>query len=182
MVDSPVISSERLHLVPLTTEFMQASLRADWEQAGRLLGAPLTADWSDAQDLLALRIKQLEADPTLQRWLLRAMVRRADRVVVGRIGFHEAPGPEHYREIAPGAAEFGFEVFGPYRRQGYAIEAARALMQWAHEEHRVPRFVLTISPQNLPSQALAAKLGFVRIGSHMDDVDGEEDILILECP
>lgn len=36
---------------------------------------------------------------------------------------------------------------------------------------------MTIRPDNRPSQALTAQLGFVRIGSHIDDVDGLEDIL-----
>jgi RimJ/RimL family protein N-acetyltransferase len=54
---------------------------------------------------------------------------------------------------------------------------AEALMQWAHQVHGVTRFVVTIRPDNAPSQALAAGLGFVRIGSHIDEVDGLEDIL-----
>ena len=50
-------------------------------------------------------------------------------------------------------------------------------MRWAHQVHGVTRFVLSIRPDNTASQALAAGLGFVRIGSHIDEVDGLEDIL-----
>jgi RimJ/RimL family protein N-acetyltransferase len=174
------IHSERLDLILLTPEFMRAILAHDMTTAEHLLGAKLPADWTDCERLLMLRLNQLEADPSLQPWLLRSMVRRSDRTMVGRIGFHETPGPEHYREIAPGAAEFGFEVFEPFRRQGYAHEASQALMQWANCEHGVSRFVVTIAPENAASQALAAKLGFVRIGSHIDEFDGLEDILELQ--
>lgn len=73
--------------------------------------------------------------------------------------------------------EFGFTVFAPHRRKGYAREASQALMDWAHSEHGVKDFVLTISPDNLPSQRLAAELGFSRIGEHVDEVDGIEHIL-----
>ena len=52
-----------------------------------------------------------------------------------------------------------------------------ALMRWAHEDHGVTRFVLSIRPDNTASQNLAASLGFARIGSHLDEVDGLEDIL-----
>ena len=52
-------------------------------------------------------------------------------------------------------------------------------MGWARECHGVLRFVMTIRPDNVASQSLAASLGFVRIGSHIDEVDGLEDI--LEC-
>jgi ribosomal-protein-alanine N-acetyltransferase len=173
------IHTDRLDLVPFTAEFLHASLDGDLATAEELLGVPLPATWPESPDTLARRLRQLEADPSLEPWLLRAIVLREVHTMVGHIGFHEAPGPEHYREIAPGAAEFGYTICGPYRRRGYAREAALALMDWAHREHGVPRFVLTISPDNLPSQALATHLGFVRIGSHIDEVDGLEDILLL---
>jgi RimJ/RimL family protein N-acetyltransferase len=41
----------------------------------------------------------------------------------------------------------------------------------------VTKFVLSIRPDNAASQALAAELGFVRVGSHPDEVDGLEDVL-----
>ena len=59
-------------------------------------------------------------------------------------------------------------------------EACLALMGWAQAANGVQNFVLTIRPDNTASQALAAQLGFVRIGSHEDDVDGIEDILELK--
>ena len=34
-----------------------------------------------------------------------------------------------------------------------------------------------VAPGNTASQNLAAQLGFKRIGSHMDEIDGEEDVL-----
>lgn len=176
------IHSDRLQLIPFTAAFMRASLAHDLAKAEGLLGVSLPATWPDCPDLLALRLRQLEADPTLAPWLLRAIVLRSEQQMVGHIGFHEAPGPEHYREIAPGAAEFGFEIYESYRRRGYAREASLALMEWAHGEHGVTRFVLTIRPDNVPSQSLAASLGFVRIGSHIDEVDGLEDILEYRWP
>jgi len=175
---SATIYSDRLDLIPFTADFMRASLARNLPEAERLLGVPLPATWPEFPDKLARRLRQLEEDPSLEPWLIRAIVLRDEHIKVGHIGFHEAPGPEHYREIAPGAAEFGYNIYEPYRRRGYAREAALALMHWAHREHSVPRFVLTISPENLPSQALAANLGFVRIGSHIDEVDGPEDILV----
>jgi [ribosomal protein S5]-alanine N-acetyltransferase len=174
-----IIHSERLDLIPLTPEFMRASLNQELVEAERILGVSLPTDWPDCPRLLEMRLKQLEEDPSLQPWLLRTMVLRSNRAAVGHIGFHEAPGPEHYREIAPGAAEFGFTVYSPFQRRGYAREASLALMQWAHQSQGVTRFVLTIRPDNAPSQALASQLGFVRIGSHIDEIDGLEDILEL---
>ena len=127
--------------------------------------------------MLGLRLRQLEEDPAVSPWLLRAMVSRADRCLVGYIGFHTAPGPAYLEPYSPGAVELGFTVFPPYRRRGYARESCNTLIRWAREFHGVTRFVMTIRPDNIASQSLAKSLGFIKIGSHIDDVDGLEDIL-----
>jgi ribosomal-protein-alanine N-acetyltransferase len=172
-----VIQSERLDLIPLTSAFMRASLQCDVHEAERLLECSLPVQWPNCCDVLARRLRELENDPTLQPWLLRAMVLRRERVMVGHIGCHTAPGADYLKPYSPGAVEFGYQVYPPYRRRGYAREASLALMRWARAEHGVTNFVVSISPDNKASQALAAKLGFTRIGSHIDEVDGLEDIL-----
>jgi ribosomal-protein-alanine N-acetyltransferase len=171
------IYSERLDLVPLNPALLRAMLEHDLAEARRILGVPIPEGLLDSTDVLSLRLKQLELDPTLQPWSLRAMVLREGGVMVGHIGFHTAPGEEYLRPYAPGGVEFGFTVYPPFLRQGYAREASKALMHWAHQNHGVTSFVLSIRPDNAASQALAAELGFERIGSHIDEVDGVEDIL-----
>ncbi len=177
------IASERLDLIPMTPAFLRASLEGKVAEAERVLGIGLPEEWpGEYATVLALRLEQLEGEPGLQPWLLRAMTLRASGDMVGSIGFHSAPGPDYLDSIAPGAVEFGFSVFPPFRGRGYAYEASVALMWWARTDHRVAKFVLSIRPDNTPSQGLAAKLGFVRIGSHMDEIDGDEDILEYRAP
>jgi RimJ/RimL family protein N-acetyltransferase len=172
------ICSDRLDLIPMTPAFMRASLNHNIHEAEQHLQLSLPEGWPEERaDLLSLRLKQLEDDPALQPWLLRAMALRGSGIMVGHIGFHTAPGADYLRPFSPGAAEFGFSVFPFFRRQGYAREASVALMRWARQAHNVRSFVMTIRPDNLASQALAAQLGFVRIASHIDEVDGLEDIL-----
>lgn len=175
-----MISSQRLDLIPLTPPFLRASLAGNVGAAARLLGAELPADWPEYPDVLALRLEQIEQEPAFQPWSLRAMVWRKKRVVVGHIGFHTMPGAEYLQAFAPGAVEFGFSVFPEFRRQGFGREAAAALMTWAHKVNGVNWFVLSIRPDNTASQALAFRLGFVKISSQIDDVDGPEDILELK--
>ena len=177
-IDDPTHPLPRLDLFPMTPPFLQASLEGNLAEAMRHLPASLPDGWPGEHSwLLKIRLPQLEKKPELQPWLVRAMVDRSLGAMVGFIGFHGPPGDESLKEFSPNAAEFGFTVLPPYRRQGYAQEASLALMQWATREHGVTEFVLTISPDNFASQALAAKLGFVRIGSHMDESDGPEDVL-----
>jgi RimJ/RimL family protein N-acetyltransferase len=173
------IQSARLDLVPMTPEFLQASLDGDLAAAAATIGLTVPADWLEELDLMRIRLDQLRADSGLQPWLLRAIGLRSERLMIGHIGFHTRPGADYLADLAPGAVEFGYTIFAHFRRQGYAREAAQALMGWATREQGVSRFVVSISPQNIASLSLAQQLGFQRIGSHIDEEDGPEDIFEL---
>jgi RimJ/RimL family protein N-acetyltransferase len=176
------IESERLTLIPMTPACLEACLAGNLVLASRLLDLTVQPDWLPEQRLMQRRLAQLCQDPTLEPWLLRAMGLRRERLMIGHIGFHTRPGPDYLRDLAPGGVEFGYSVFAAFRRQGYATEAAAALMAWAHCEHQVTRFVVSISPANTPSLRIAQHLGFRKIGMHMDEEDGPEDIFLREIP
>jgi [ribosomal protein S5]-alanine N-acetyltransferase len=175
------IRTSRLDLIPMTPAFLRASLDGEAAAAEAELGAKLPHMWPDDRSLLILRLEQLQAAPALQPWLLRAITLRGSREMVGYIGFHTAPGAAYLEPWSPGGVEFGFSVFPAHRRNGYARESASALMRWAREDHGVGSFVVTIGPRNHASVSLAAALGFVRVGSHVDDVDGPEDVFVLDA-
>ena len=179
---TPIIQSERLDLIPMTPAVLRALLAGNSGEAGELLGLWVPADWDLPQFVLELRRREIEENPGLQPWLLRAISLREQGLFVGHIGFHTAPGAEYLAELSPGGVEFGYGVLEPWRRRGIATEAIEAMMRWAREEHQVQRFVVSISPDNLPSLGLAAKLGFRKIGSHIDELDGPEDIFERSYP
>jgi len=164
----------------MSVEFLEASLIGDRERAAELLDAEVPPGWPDIPEILAMRRAQLVADPDLRPWLLRSMRERVEGRFIGHIGFHTGPGQDYLDEYLPGGIEFGYTVFASHRRRGYAREAALGLMNWALRSQGITRFVVSISPRNDPSQGLARSLGFVRIGRHLDEVDGEEDVLGLE--
>jgi RimJ/RimL family protein N-acetyltransferase len=168
----------RLALVPMTLPFLTASLTGDRATLGRLIDAIVPDEWPDSEDLLRVRIKQLRRDPALEPWLLRAIVERDRRTMIGHVGFHGAPGAAHLDPYAPYAAEFGYTVFPASRGRGYATEAARGLMQWAARTQHVQNFVVSIRPDNAPSLAIAQNLGFRRVGQHIDEVDGLEYVFL----
>jgi RimJ/RimL family protein N-acetyltransferase len=152
------VSSARLDLVLLSPEFLAAVVARDIDRAQRVQPFALPAGWLDssATKYLDLRLAQIRDDPSATPWLVRLLVRRADAQVVGHITFHAPPD-------RAGRAEIGYTVCEPYRRQGYATEAARAMMAWA-TARGAHRFVLSISPANEPSLALADRMGFTRTG------------------
>lgn len=175
---SAVVRSERLDLIPMTAAFLRASIAGDLAAAATELELSLPADWPAIRSVLELRLGQLEATPELEPWLLRAIKLRSTGEMIGHIGFHTAPGAAYLSEWCSFGVEFGCTILPTHRRKSYAREASTALMQWAQARHAVAAFVVTISPHNPASLALAKSLGFVRVGSHIDEVDGFEDIFL----
>lgn len=156
---------------------MEALLVGDSAGALRLLECRVDGDLllnDMSRGVLEMRLGQVRRDLSVQPWLIRAIVDRDSGVMVGHTGFHTAPCPEYLAAIAPDGVELGYTIDAPYRRRGYATEAAFALMHWAYALHGQCCFVLSVSPQNLPSTTMAESLGFVKCGSHIDDEDGLE--------
>ena len=102
--------------------------------------------------------------------------------MIGHTGFHTRPAPDYLAPYAADAIEIGYTIYPPYRRQGYAREALEAMIRWAHQAYDVPRFIASVSPDNIASGALLARTGFRRIASFIDDVDGLEYVMLLDTP
>jgi len=119
-----------------------------------------------AIDLVRFRREQVGKDPARMPWLLRAMVLRSRRAMVGFVNFHGPPGVNDIG--AAGAVELGWTVFPAHRRKGYATETARALMDWATAVHGIRSFVSSTTPDNVASLRVHEKLGFTRTGQIVD--------------
>lgn len=171
--DDALVTTDRLHLVPLPLPLLDAVLRGDWERAGALASFPLTGQtFAGDRYVLELRQAQLRADPGIEAWLYRVAVDRATGQVVARIGFHAAPD-------ADGTVEVGYSVQPEHRGQGLATEMAAGLIAWARA-HGARRVLASTAPSNLASQAVIAKLGFHRTGEQMDEIDGLEWVFTLD--
>ena len=171
---SAIIQTKRLDLIPLSPAVIRAAMDGDRAKMGQLLGVSVPATWEIRREFLELQLRDLEANPGLQSWLIRGISLRDEGRLIGDIGFHSAPVA--VPAPSPKTVELGYSVLEAWRRRGFAQEAIEAMIQWACDRHRVHRFVLSISPENQPSQALAAKLGFWKIGSKIDELDGPEEI------
>ena len=171
---SDIIRSRRLELVSMGPALLEALLVRDYTRAAHIGGFHIPDDLVLSEETLQRRLRQLRTRPEIQFWLLRAMVIRPSQTMCGRIGFHSEPGPEDLRHVAADGVELGYEVGEPFRRRGFAKEAAIALMRWTFENHRQRCFVLSINPSNEVSLAMAHSLGFREMGSHIDERDGLE--------
>lgn len=162
-----VITTARTDLILLDAETLAALAGARWADAAARSGIaiPSIDAAGDVRNFARRRDDVLRA-PADATWYLRAIVLRDTRLMAGRISFHGPP--------EDGVAELGYSVFPPLRRRGLAREAAEAMMAWAHREHGVGRFRLSIGDWNTPSLSMAAAMGFTRRGEQMDPEDGLE--------
>jgi len=172
--------SERLALVRMSEDFLRRGLRATACSEVRIDETFVADEWLAEKWLIRQRLSQYRADSAYREWGVWAIVLRTKGQMIGHIGFHTPPNAPYLRPYAENAVEFGFAIYRPFRRQGFATEAASALMHWAIQAHRITRFVLSISPLNLASARVAEKLEFRRIGQWEDDQDGTEDVFLLE--
>lgn len=180
--DWQTVETPRLILRTLPQPALQALAAGDRAEASRLSHCDLGTFPDDQLSIVTVRLKDVGDDPDYLPWSLRAMALKPGLRFVGHFNFHSKPNADYLKELAPGAVEMGYYVLPEFRRQGLAEEAALGMMDWAARTHGVARFVISIRPENGPSVAMARKLCFARIGSHIDEEDGYEDILARDAP
>jgi ribosomal-protein-alanine N-acetyltransferase len=175
-VDVSAIRTSRFELVSMSLAFMRHLAAGDFEAASTEMGATVPPTLrEDLVDFLNYRIPALEADPTIQPWIGRAIVARTGdgrRAAIGTIGFHGAPDEQ-------GRVEIGYSVEPSWRRRGVATECVDALLSWA-EGQGVSRFRASVAPDNEPSLAIIRRLGFRQVGSQIDEIDGLELVFDLD--
>ena len=166
-----IVRTPRFDLVPVELPVLEALLDGDVARAREVAPFALDATTFAGDDhVMRLRRDQLRADPSELPWLLRAVVDRESGRVVGRIGFHAPP--------VDGTVEVGYVVAPEWRRRGVAVEVTSAMLDLARAAG-VRRCLASFSPGNAGSRAVLARLGFVRVGEQVDEVDGPEEVHAL---
>ncbi len=175
-MDVPAIPSPRFELVSMSLAFMRHLHAGDFDAASAEMGAlvPRTLR-EDLVDFLHYRIPALEADPSIQPWIGRAIVATLPdgrREAIGTIGFHGPPDES-------GRVEIGYSVEPSWRGRGVATECVAALLAWA-EAQGISRFRASVAPGNDASLAIIRRLGFREVGSQIDEIDGLELVFELD--
>ena len=171
-----LIETPRLRLELLTEPALAALAAGDRDAASAAQGLAFPADFPLGPGSLFLnwQLERTRAETRNPPWCTRAVRLRDDGEVIGHAGFHGPPW-------MIGRAEIGYSISEAHRRQGFATEAANALVEWAFAqgEHRVYASVL---PTNAPSLRVVAKLDFQHVGQQIDDVDGLEYVFAKDAP
>jgi len=169
----PALVTDRLRLVPVTLDAIEAVLDHDKARAEAVVGATFPDAWPN-DDLVALGFPYsraaLRADPEIRLWGDSLVLLRDEPRVVGSVVFHGHP--------ANGIAEVAYSVEESSRCRGYAIEATRACVEWALAQAGIAAVQATTFPWHFASLGVIKRLGMVHVGTRDHDTLGE--LLVFE--
>ncbi|MGW4242297.1 GNAT family N-acetyltransferase [Nocardia sp. NPDC004722] len=155
--------------MPLNLETFRALAAGDLAAANAASPVPLTAHFAgpESRGTWSRRMGQVEREPGTAAWVTGVIWDEQRRIAVGRAGFHDMPDKS-------GMVEIGYAVDPEYRRRGYARAALESLLRRAAREPLVRTVRVSIRPDNVASNQLAAQYGFAETGRQWDDEDGLE--------
>ena len=169
----PELVTARLRLVPITLEAIEAVLDHDKARAEAIVGATFPPEWPNEQ-LVALGFpfsrEALRASPGTRLWGDSLVLMRDEPRVVGSVVFHGHPGD--------GIAEVAYAIVETERRQGLAIEATRACVEWALAQDGIQAVQATTFPWHVASLGVIKHLGMEQVGTRDHDTLGE--LLVFE--
>jgi RimJ/RimL family protein N-acetyltransferase len=146
------LQTQRLKLVPQTLEEVYAMVEA-MSPADK---AQLSADW----------LAQLHAATSADPWVLGfVLVHRESDIIVGKVGFKGPPATD-------GMVEIAYAVEPDHQGNGYATEAAQALVVYAFRSGQVRIVRAHTLPEANASARVLTKCGFRHLGEVIDPDDG----------
>jgi [ribosomal protein S5]-alanine N-acetyltransferase len=123
---------------------------------------------------LRWRVPQVKEDPSLVIWLIRWIVDKATREIVGSISFHAKPDES-------GMIEIGLGIHPDFQNRGIGTEALMAMWRWVIDQPGVKTLRYTVSENNAPSIAVINKFEFENVGIQIDEEDGPETIFEMSA-
>jgi [ribosomal protein S5]-alanine N-acetyltransferase len=169
----PALVTERLRLLPITLEVIEAVLDHDKPRAETIVGASFPTQWPN-DELVALGFpfsrEALRSAPDIRLWGDSLVLLRDQPRVVGSVVFHGHP--------SDGIAEVAYGIEENSRNQGFAIEATRAAVEWALAQHGIAAVQATTFPWHVASLGVIRHLGMQLVGTRDHDTLGE--LLVFE--
>ncbi len=98
------------------------------------------------------------------------LIHKLERLAIGQIGFKGLPDTD-------GRVEIGYGLNATHHNLGYASEAVGALVVWALESGFAKKIGAETLENNLASNRVLEKLGFVQVGTRFDAEEGGNLIL-----
>lgn len=169
----PTLSTQRLRLVPISLDAIEAVLDHDRARAETVVGARFPDQWPN-DDLVALGFPYsraaLRADPAVRLWGDSLILLATEPRIIGSVVFHGHP--------SDGVAEVAYTVEESYRNRGYATEATLACVEWALQQPGIQAVQATTFPWHYASLGVIHHIGMCPVGTREHDTLGE--LLVFE--
>jgi [ribosomal protein S5]-alanine N-acetyltransferase len=156
------VMTARLRLVAITNEMMDAEA-VNVQLLQPLLHARVPNEWPDENwepHVFGFIRDQHAKYPHTRNWSRYVVLPGEDPVLIGTVGAFQKSEHE---------AEFGYGILKPWQRQGFATEAARALLTQVFALPHITSVIAHTFPHLPESIRVMEKCGLVADGS------GEED-------
>jgi RimJ/RimL family protein N-acetyltransferase len=101
-------------------------------------------------------LKRMEERPEVAGWG-GLIVHKADRMLIGDMGFHSPPDET-------GTVEIGYSIVPAYHNAGYATEMAARVVAWASEQAEIKWVIAECRVDNIGSIRVLEKIGMRRLG------------------
>jgi RimJ/RimL family protein N-acetyltransferase len=169
----PALVTQRLRLIPITLEAIEAVLDRDKPRAEAIIGARFPPAWPNDALLdvgFPYARDAIRAQPEVRLWGDSLVLLRDEARVVGSVVFHGRP--------SDGVAEIGYSIEHGARGHGLATEATRACVEWAFAQPGIDAVQATTFPWHTASLGVIRNLGMRQIATREHDTLGE--LLVFE--
>ncbi len=163
------IVTKRLYLVPFTLELVKAAITGNAELA-TLLSVKVLPEWPDEElsQSLPFIVDILDnKNPLHQKWAKpkqwgSLIIHKSENTLIGHACIKVIPEPTG---TPSGSTELGYSIVPSYQRQGYASEAAKALIDWGLSQPDIQTITAGCDPDNIASKRVLEKVGMQLIES-----------------
>ena len=165
---SDSLDTPRLRLVPFTPGDLLTLLQSP-ERFEESFGLPMDEalhGFYVSDEVSPAWLAVLRTSPVATVWVHGfAVVHREREIVIGSAGFKGPPDPD-------GVVEIAYGIVPRFEGQGYATEAAAALLRFAFAHPEVRRVRAHTLPEPNASTHVLTRCGFAWVGEVVDPEDG----------
>jgi [ribosomal protein S5]-alanine N-acetyltransferase len=159
-----MIETDRLILIPCTREHLEAFARSHGE-LGLMIDATVPEAFPVMPESFAYWLEVACRTPLPVGWANWIFIHKPDRTVIGDGGFKGTPDTN-------GNFEIGYAIIAAYRRNGFAREAAHALVAWAFSHPDVTAVNAETLATGEASMRVLQSIGMERTGEYVDPAEG----------
>lgn len=160
------IETPRLKLIPCDKGIFENLFSGD-KALGDYLNVKVPHKWNQFGYMpFRFAFEKVLKNPDEKLWWIYLAVQIDQNILLGSCGYRGKPD-------FTGSVEIGYQVSEKFRKQGYAYEMAKALINYAFAHNTVKKVIAHTSPDENPAVKILRRCGFEFAGEHLDPEDGK---------